>query len=56
MIKKVSLICGIAFMLLTFTGAGYVLFNHGKVNAGYAVVPMLWTVICFSIYRSKKTK
>ena len=26
------------FLILTFMGGGYVLINHGQVNAGYAVV------------------
>ena len=52
--KKVSLILGIIFLLLTFAGGAYVLVNHGQVNAGYAVVPGLWCMICFGFYRSKK--
>ncbi len=52
--KKISLILGIIFLILTFTGGCYVLMNHGQVNAGYAVVPGVWTMICFSYYRSGK--
>lgn len=52
--KKMSLILGIVFLILTFVGGGYVLANQGQVNAGYAVVPGLWTMICFGFYRSKK--
>lgn len=52
--KIVALILGIVFLILTFAGGGYVLINHGQVNAGYAVVPMLWCIICFGFYRSKK--
>lgn len=52
--KKASLILGIIFLVLTFAGSGYVLMNHGQINAGYAVVPALWTIICFGFYRSKK--
>lgn len=37
--KKITLILGIIFLTLTFTGGGYVIINHGQVNAGYAVVP-----------------
>ncbi len=32
-------------MVLTFIGAFYVLVNDGTVNAGYAVVPSLFSVI-----------
>ena len=50
--KSVIKILTAIFALLTFIGAGFVLFNHGKVNAGYAVVPMVFTVACLGIYRS----
>ena len=39
---------------LRIIGVFYVLANHGQVNAGYAVVPGIWTMICFGYYRSKK--
>ncbi|MCM1135417.1 MAG: hypothetical protein NC400_07550 [Clostridium sp.] len=51
LIKKLALILGIIFLTLTFIGSSYVLINHGQVNAGYAVVPGLWTMICFGYYR-----
>lgn len=52
--KKAALILGIIFLLLTFIGGGYVLINHGQVSAGYAVIPALWTMICFGYYQHKK--
>lgn len=52
--KKAALILGIVFLFLTFIGGGYVLVNHGKVNAGYAIIPGIWAIICFGYYRSKK--
>ncbi len=52
--KKAALILGIIFMFLTFTGGGYVLVNHGQVNAGYAIIPGIWAIICFGYYQSKK--
>ena len=54
LMKKAALILGIIFLVLTFVGGGYVLINHGQVNAGYAVVPGIWTMICFGFYRSGK--
>ena len=51
--KMIALIFGIIFLILTFAGCGYVLINNGQVNAGYAVIPGIWTVICFEIYRRK---
>ena len=53
-ILQIALILGIVFLTLTFIGVFYVLANHGQVNAGYAVVPGIWTMICFGYYRSKK--
>ena len=41
MIKKLALILSMIFIILTFVGAGYILFKGGKVNAGYACVPMV---------------
>lgn len=51
--KKVALILGIIFLILTLVGGGYVLINHGQVNAGYVVIPALWTMICLGYYRKK---
>lgn len=52
--EKTALILGIIFLFLTFTGGGYVLINHGQVNAGYAVVPGIWAMICFGYYRARR--
>lgn len=54
MIKKLALILSIIFIILTFVGAGYILFNGGKVNAGYACVPMVLALIFLSFYRKYK--
>ena len=53
--KMIALILGIVFMILTFIGGGYVIINHGQVNAGYAVIPSIWSVVCFGIYRRKSS-
>ena len=52
--KKAALILGIIFLVLTFVSGGYVLINHRQVNAGYAVVPGTWAMICFGFYRNGK--
>lgn len=52
--KKAALILGIIFLFLTFTGGGYVLVNHGQVNAGYAIIPGIWAIICFGYYQRGK--
>jgi hypothetical protein len=49
--KRVSFALSIIFVILTFIGAGYVLYNSGKVNAGYAVVPMCFAVASIAFYR-----
>ena len=54
--KKFALAMSIIFMILTFAGAGYVLSNHGQVNAGYAVVPMSIEFVFVSLLRSGKKK
>jgi len=54
--KKIFLILSILFTVLTFAGAIYVLVNHGTVNAGYAVIPMIFTIACMGVYRSYKDK
>ncbi len=54
MIKKLALILSVIFIILTFVGAGYVLFNGGKVNAGYACVPMIFALISMFFYREYK--
>ena len=51
---KLVLIMGIIFLILTFAGGAYVIINHGEVNAGYAIVPSIFTIICFEYYRNKK--
>lgn len=43
--EKVFRILTFIFMIITFVGAGYVLYNNGQVNAGYAVVPSLFCAI-----------
>ena len=54
--KKLLLIFSIGFCLLTFAGAIYVLVNHGTVNAGYAVVPMVLSLACSSGYQAIRLK
>ncbi|MEY8517687.1 hypothetical protein AALC25_12405 [Lachnospiraceae bacterium 29-84] len=52
--KKAALILSIIFTILTFVGAGYVLYNGGKTNAGYAIVPMVFALACIAFYRNRK--
>ena len=52
--KRAALILGIIFLILTFIGVAYVIINHGQVNAGYAVIPGLWCMICTNFYSSRK--
>lgn len=52
--KKIFFGLGIIFMILTFCGAGYVLYTGGRVNAGYAVVPMMFT-LAFMVFEARET-
>ena len=54
MIRKLSLILSVIFIILTFVGAGYIFYNGGKVNAGYACVTMVFALISISFYRKYK--
>jgi len=54
--NKFALVMSIIFMILTFVGAGYVLINHGQVNAGYAVIPMSVELVFVSLLHSGKKK
>ena len=53
-VKTFALIMSIIFIILTFVGAGYVLLNHGRVNAGYAIVPMSICFVFVGIYSGQK--
>lgn len=48
--KKFTLVLSIIFIILTFVGAGYVLINHGQVNAGYACIPMVFAFASSAVY------
>lgn len=52
--KKMLLILAIIFIVFTFAGTGYVIYNHGTVNAGYAVIPMVLALACLAGYRTLK--
>lgn len=54
--KKIILILWIIFVILTFVGSGYVILNGGKPNAGYACIPMVFSLIFGGIYRRIITK
>lgn len=52
---KEKLIC-LFYSLKRHIGAGYVLLNDGKVNAGYACIPMVFALISISFVNSKCKK
>lgn len=43
--EKMFKVLTFVFMILTFIGAFYVLFNKGQVSAGFAVIPSLFCAI-----------
>ncbi len=54
--QKIFRILSFVFCILTFIGAGYVLINKGEVNAGYAVIPSLFSVIFSQLSINEKSK
>lgn len=54
MVKKAAFVMGILFLILAFIGSGYVILHQGRVNAGYAVIPFLWAILCLGYYRKKE--
>ena len=52
--KKAALVLSVIFIILTFIGAGYVLYNRGQVNAGYAIIPLVFALACIAFYRNRK--
>ena len=52
--KKIALVLSVIFIILTFIGAGYVLYNRGQVNAGYAIIPLVFALACIAFYRNRK--
>ena len=53
-LKKIMLALSMLFIVLTLVGAGYVIYNAGGVNAGYAVIPMAFALVCIAFYRKAK--
>lgn len=56
MSTKISLALFFIFSILTFAGAGYVLARQGSANAGYACIPMIFTMIFAGMYKKSKQK
>ena len=52
--KKIMFTLSVLFVVLTFVRAGYVIYNAGSVNAGYAVIPMVLALVCIAFYRKAK--
>ena len=54
--EKLFRILAFVFFILTLIGASYVLINKGDVNAGYAVIPSLFSVIFSQLSITEKNK
>lgn len=52
--KKLLFLLTILFAALCLAGGSYVLYTGGKANPGYAVIPLLFSVICLSAYRERQ--
>ncbi len=44
------------FGVLTFIGAGYVLYTKGQASAGFAVIPMIFSIAFSTSYQNEKKK
>lgn len=53
-LKKVCLLLGGLFALLTLAGSVYVLRSGGQASPGYAAVPMVLALACLSVGRIEK--
>lgn len=49
--KNILFGLSILFIILTFIGAIYVLKSGGEMNAGYAVIPMMFSIACTSFLK-----
>lgn len=54
--REICLILAISFAVCTVIGAVFVIQSHGVENAGYAVVPMVLSILCFGLLKWKKEK
>jgi len=53
---RVAKVLSVIFGILTICGAIYLFYTDGRANAGYAVVPMVFTFIFLNWARSGGTK
>lgn len=54
--EKVYFILTTIFTVLTLAVVGYILAKEGKVNAGYSIIPCLFSMIFSQLYVKEKTK
>ena len=54
--QKIFRILTFVFFILTLIGASYVLINKGEVNAGYAVIPSLFSATFSQLSIMEKNK
>ncbi|MFV0497325.1 MAG: hypothetical protein ACK5L0_04015 [Candidatus Fimivivens sp.] len=54
--KELLLGLSAIFALLTFIGMIYVLTSDGRINAGYSIIPMLFSLIFCQLAQSVKWK
>ena len=52
--EKTALVLSVIFTILTFIGAGYVLYNRGQANAGDASIPLVFALVSIAFYRNRK--
>ena len=52
--KNLFMVLTFLFVLLTFAGGGYVI--AAGANAGYAIIPMVFALICLQACKAAKKK
>ena len=52
--KRALFVVALIFIILSFVGAGYVFYADGQVNAGYAVIPLVFALVCAGGYVALK--
>ena len=50
--KKLLMFFTIFFFILTLVGAFYVLTSDGSLNAGFAIIPLVFCLACLNGYRT----
>ncbi len=51
--RKILLVFSIVFTVLTLAGIVYVLVSHGQKNAGFAIIPAVFTIAFVTAWKKQ---